>query len=351
MNPSPWLILFSYYAKKCNNMPIPTTPFGATTLHLPRLALGLAALGRPGYINLGHAQDLAANYDVAAMEQRTHEMLSLAFKQGVRYFDAARSYGKAEDFLLSWLEKNPEKAAEVTVGSKWGYTYTAGWQVEAEKHEVKEHSLPVLERQWALSKRLLPYLKLYQIHSATFSSGVLDNTEVLTRLSALKAEGVAIGLSLSGPDQKEVLAKAMVIEIDGRRLFDAVQATFNVLEPSAGPRLQEAASSGMGVLIKEALANGRLTARNQTEAFAPKRRVLEGLADKYGVGIDAIALAYVLHFPWAHLVLSGAARAEHLLSNLQASDIQLSGEEVEELNRLAMPAEAYWEERSGMAWN
>ena len=332
-------------------MPIPTTSFGSTSLHLPRLGLGLAALGRPGYINLGHEQDLEANYDVAAMEQRTHEMLDLAFRQGVRYFDAARSYGKAEDFLLSWLQEHPEKAAEVAVGSKWGYTYTAGWKVEAEKHEVKEHTLPVLERQWALSRRLLPYLKLYQIHSATFSSGVLENAEVLTRLSELKAGGVLIGLSLSGPDQKEVLAAAMEIEIDGRRLFDAVQATFNVLEPAAGPRLQEAAGDGMGVIIKEALANGRLTARNRSEAFVPKRQVLESLAGKYGVGIDAIALAYVLHFPWAHLVLSGAATEEHLLANLRAGDVRLVEEEVEALSRLAMPAEAYWEERSGLAWN
>jgi hypothetical protein len=35
----------------------------------------------------------------------------------------------------------------VTVGSKWGYTYTANWKIEAKAHEVKEHSLATLERQ------------------------------------------------------------------------------------------------------------------------------------------------------------------------------------------------------------
>ena len=332
-------------------MHIPETSFGHTNLRLPRLGLGLAALGRPGYINLGHGEVLEADSDVAAMERRTHEMLDLAFDKGVRYFDAARSYGKAEDFLLSWLKEHPEKASEVTVGSKWGYTYTAGWKVEAEKHEVKEHSRPVLEQQWALSKRLQPYLKLYQIHSATFSSGVLKNTEALSRLAALKAEGVAIGLSLSGADQKEVLKAAMEVEVDGRRLFDAVQATFNILDPSAGQQLAAAADSGMGVIIKEALANGRLTGRHTDPAFTPKMLVLKRMADQHGVGIDAIALAYVLSFPWAHLVLSGAARAEHLLSNLRAGDTPLSESQMEELNRLAMPVEVYWEERSGLAWN
>lgn len=331
-----------------NTMQLPTTPFGSTPL---RLGLGLAALGRPGYINLGHEEDLEANYEVAAMERRTHEMLNLAFEQGVRYFDAARSYGKAEDFLLSWLEQHPDKAAEVTLGSKWGYTYTAGWKVEAEQHEVKEHSLEVLERQWGLSKRLLPYLKLYQIHSATFGSGVLENTEVLSRLATLKEEGVAIGLSLSGPDQAEVLAKAMEVEIDGKPLFDAVQATFNILDPSPGQQLQDAAGRGMGIIIKEALANGRLTTRHADPAFTPKMQVLKRLADNQGVGIDALALAYILRFPWAQLVLSGAARPEQLLSNLRAADVTLSDGEVEELNRLAMPVEAYWQERNGLAWN
>src|SRR5438067_5798661 len=41
------------------------------------------------------------------------------------------------------------------VSSKWGYTYTAGWQVEAARHEIKDHSLAALERQLAESRALL----------------------------------------------------------------------------------------------------------------------------------------------------------------------------------------------------
>ena len=50
----------------------------------------------------------------------------------VRYFDAARSYG-AEAFLASWLERNGLGPGEVTVGSKWGYEYSAGWRVDGRK--------------------------------------------------------------------------------------------------------------------------------------------------------------------------------------------------------------------------
>src|SRR4051794_23243990 len=125
---------------------MPTRTLGRTGLVVSRLGLGLAALGRPGYINLGHADDLAADHDVAAMERRTHAVLDAALAAGVRYFDAARSYGHAEAFLASWLAGRGLPPGAVTVGSKWGYTYTAGWRVDAAKHEVKDHSLPVLVR-------------------------------------------------------------------------------------------------------------------------------------------------------------------------------------------------------------
>ena len=90
-------------------------------------------------------------------------------------------------------------------------------------HEIKRHTLEVLEKQWEQSKILQPQLKLYQIHSATFESGVLDNKDVLTKLASLKAEGVAIGLSLSGPQQKEVL--------EGKKALDLNEQTQRMSEP------------------------------------------------------------------------------------------------------------------------
>ena len=58
-----------------------------------QLGLGLAALGRPGYITLGHGQDLGADRDPAEMERRCHAVLDAAWAGGVRWFDAARSCG------------------------------------------------------------------------------------------------------------------------------------------------------------------------------------------------------------------------------------------------------------------
>src|SRR5438105_11943279 len=104
---------------------------GETRLRVSRIGLGLAALGRPGYVNLGHVADLDGNYAVPAMEARTHAVLDAAWEAGVRYFDAARSYGRAEPFLASWLTARGIPPGEVIVGSKWGYIYTADWRADA----------------------------------------------------------------------------------------------------------------------------------------------------------------------------------------------------------------------------
>lgn len=327
-------------------------PLGQTGLHVSPIGLGLAALGRPGYINLGHADDLGGDYDVAAMEAHTHAVLDAAWAGGVRYFDAARSYGRAEQFLSTWLRRRELAPGEVVVGSKWGYTYTAGWQVEADKHEIKEHSLPVLRRQIEESRGYLgDHLALYQVHSATLDSGILDNDDALAELARLKAEGLQIGLSLSGVEQAETLRRALQVRVDGRPLFSAVQATWNLLEPSVGPLLQAAHDAGWGVIVKEALANGRLTPRNDDPAFAPKRRLLERLAAEYGVGIDALAIAAALAQPWRGLVLSGAAAVSHLQSNLAGAAIKLDSAALAELVPLAEPPEVYWRTRSDLPWN
>lgn len=327
-------------------------PFGNSGLQVTPMGLGLAALGRPGYINLGHAKDLGHDYQVASMEAHAHEVLEVAWEVGIRYFDAARSYGKAEEFLASWLIKKGISPDEVTIGSKWGYTYTAGWQVEAEKHEVKEHTLPVLRRQTAESLELLgSYLDLYQIHSATLDSGVLERKGVLGELARLRDEGLTIGLTVSGPRQAETLRRAMEIRDDNRPIFASVQATWNLLEVSTGPVLSDASEAGMGIIVKEALANGRLTPRNDESGFQEKREMLERIAADYKTTIDALALAAVLKQTWVDVVLSGAASVEHMRSNVQALEINLTNETLEELQSIAESPADYWSSRDQLAWN
>jgi aryl-alcohol dehydrogenase-like predicted oxidoreductase len=313
---------------------------GHTDLEVTPIGLGLAALGRPGYINLGHATDLAGHTDVESMERAAHAVLDAAYEGGIRYFDAARSYGRAEAFLGSWLAQRGFGPDDVTVGSKWGYTYTANWHVHAKVHEVKDLSAATFRRQLDESQELLGnHLRLYQIHSATIESGVLDDPDVLFELAKLRASGMAIGFTATGPHQAQTIEHAL--EVGG---FDAVQATWNLLERSAGGALAAAHAEGLGVIIKEALANGRLTTRGDVPELASAARMT-------GRTEDALALAAVLAQPWVDVVLSGPATVEQLRSNLVALTLDLGPEVHERLDSIGEDPETYWHERSDLAWN
>ena len=294
-----------------------------------RIGLGLAAVGRPGYINLGRAADLPGDRTVEVMRARAHELLDQAYASGVRYFDAARSYGRAEEFLAQWLTARPD-ADDVVIGSKWGYTYTAGWQIDAVVHEVKDHSAATFDRQCGETRALLgDRLDLYQIHSVTPDSPALTDTGLHGRLADLAARGVVIGFSTSGPEQAATIRAALGVRAGGRPLFRSVQATWNLLEPSAGPALAEAHDAGCVVIVKEALANGRLAVGEHAPG-------------------DAAALAAVLAQPWVTIVLSGAATADQLTSNLRAEQLTV---DPARWAGLAVAGTQYWAERSRLPWS
>jgi len=325
---------------------------GATGLPVSRMGLGLAALGRPGYITVGHADDLGGALDPKAMEARAHHVLDAAYAAGIRYFDAARSYGRAEEFLASWLADRMIAPSDVTVGSKWGYTYTAGWRVDAPTHEVKDHTRAVLLRQLAESRSTLgAHLDLYQIHSATLESGVLDDAGVIDALASERQRGLRIGVSVSGPRQAETIWRALEVRRDGERVFDAVQATWNLLERSAGPALVAAHVEGVGVIIKEAVANGRLTTRGLGTLDASREKLIGAAASTLDASVDAVAIAWVLAQPWVDVVLSGATTVEQLESNLSAQRLVVSSEVSAQFDSVVMEPTEYWRERSALPWN
>jgi aryl-alcohol dehydrogenase-like predicted oxidoreductase len=318
---------------------------GATGLRVSRIGLGLAAVGRPAYITLGRDKDLAGDRGVEALRRRSHELLDAAIAAGVRYVDVARSYGLAEEFLGTWLDARSPDAAVPTIGSKWGYTYVGAWRLDAEVHEVKDHSLAAFRRQLAETRAILrDRLSLYQVHSATLESGILEDRAVLGALAELSDEGVAVGLTVSGPRQADVVRRALEVQLDGRNPFASVQATWNVLERSVEPALVEAHDAGWGVIVKEALANGRLAL---PDTCPP---AVAAIAARHSAQPDVVAIAAVMERPWADVVLSGAVTVGELESNLAAAAIQLSADELIELSACVEPAEGYWAARSRMAW-
>ena len=313
------------------------------------VGLGLAAVGRPAYITSTREDDLGDERSIEDMRLRTFDVLDAAYGDGVRYVDCARSYGLSEQFLSDWLREHPE-VDDVTVASKWGYRYVGEWQLDAEVHEAKDHSLGEFVDQWTASRSIIgDPLAIYQIHSLTPDSPALVNDALHRALGRLRSDGFTVGFSTSGPAQADVVRQALSIEVDGLPLFGVVQSTWNPLETSVGPALAEAAEAGVSVVVKEGMANGRLApgVEDQSEA----RRVVDRVAEELGVSSDQVALAAALAQPWAAHVLSGAATVEQVHSNVAAGELSLTPETVSELLAHPEPPAEYWAKRSQRSWS
>ena len=312
-----------------------------------RWALGTAALGRPAYINTGSQPALPADRTVEAFRDNTFRMLDAATASGVDWIDTARSYGRAEEFVGQWWRHRAAAdpgwvSSAPTLSSKWGYAYVGDWNPAAAVHEVKNHSREQFENQLALTRDTLPRLHLYQVHSLTPDSPLFDDGPLLDALARLRDAGVAVGFSTSGPGQADTILRAVELTRAGAALFSAVQATWNLSETSAGPALAVASRRELTVIVKEALANGRLV----TDPPA----ALVDVADRHGAARDAVALAAAAAQPWADRVLLGAAGVWQLEANLLAGELDLDAAELDLLTGSPEDPAEYWRRRSELPW-
>lgn len=119
-----------------------------------------------------------------------------------------------------------------------------------------------------------------------------------------------------------------------------MQTTWNILERSAQGSLAVAAENGWMVIVKEAMANGRLAPGGTPEA--------DRLATTGGITSDALAIGAALAQDWAHIVLSGAVTVAQLTSNTQARALHV---DPDEFDHLSIPADRYWAERAEREWS
>lgn len=312
------------------------------------IGLGTAAIGRPIYINIRHEKP-RMDLSLAAFRKNGIMLLEDAYDNGIRFFDASPGYGLAESLLMEWLQQKNDP--DIIVATKWGYSYVADFNINAKVHEIKEHSLEKLNEQWEFSRKLLPNLKIYQIHSATLDTGVLDNKAVLQRLYQIKKEyNIIIGLTTTGVNQVEVLKKAVNIEIENELLFSSFQSTFNIMEQSILTLKDILLDTSRQLVIKESLANGRLIPNTSFKEHNGLYNYITKLADKYNVGTDAIAIRFCIDsFPDA-VSLSGASIVNQLQSNLAATTFKLQEEELKLLSSYKVDPVLYWGERKRLSW-
>ena len=162
---------------------------------------------------------------------------------------------------------------------------------------------------------------------------------------------INIGLSTSGEYQNEIIEKALSIQVNNQPLFDSFQVTYNIFNQHLLKIMKLLRELDKKLIVKEALANGRVFPNNKFPNYNNIYLVLDALATKYKVGIDAIALRFCEDTLKPYAVLSGASLTSQLTSNLAMSKFELLDNEIEHLKSLAVSPRVYWEERKLLEWN
>ena len=104
------------------------------------------------------------------------------------------------------------------------------------------------------------------------------------------------------------------------------------------------------IIIKEALANGRVFPNDKYINYKNAYQLLSKLASKYNVGIDAIALRFCIDSFTPYRVLSGVSEVAHLTTNLEAANIKLSISDLNQMKELSVLPSKYWLERKELDW-
>lgn len=219
----------------------------------------------------------------------------------------------------------------------------------------RKHILQQAEE--SLSRLEMDYIDLYQIHGFDPATPL---EETLEALDSLVQSGKVRYIGCSNLAAWQIM-KALGISAQ-RHLskFVSLQAYYTIagrdLERELVPLLQD---QGLGLMVWSPLAGGLLSGKysRDTEAqegrranfdFPPVNKerafdivdVMRNIADAKGVSVAQIALAWLLHKPVVSTVIIGAKKQEQLLDNLKAVEVQLSTEELAQLDAVSqLPAE------------
>jgi aryl-alcohol dehydrogenase-like predicted oxidoreductase len=321
---------------------------GNSGLIVSELCLGAMTFGtKPG--RFGTIGGLDQEASTALVKQ--------AFDGGVNFIDTANVYteGQSEEFVGGAIRALGLTRGEVILATKATGGMGSG---KMESGFSKKHLLDQIDA--SLARLQLDYVDLYQIHAWDPHTPM---EEALRALEDIVRSGRARYVGVSNWAAWQIMKGLGIQERRGWDKFASLQAYYTVagrdLERELGPLLK---SEGVGLMVWSPLAGGLLSGKYKLndagEVEGEGRRVgfdfppvdlrravpliaaMKGMADKRGVSVASIALAWLLHQEVVSTVIVGAKRADQLEENLAASDIELSAEDRARLAELsALPRE------------
>ncbi|MFJ6542878.1 aldo/keto reductase [Streptomyces sp. NPDC091385] len=310
---------------------------GSTGLDVSRICLGCMTYGEPD----------RGVHEWTLDKEAARPLIRQALEAGINFFDTANVYsdGTSEEIVGQALRDYGHRDEIVLATKVHGRMRPGpnggGLSRKAILSEI-DHSL----------RRLgTDYVDLYQIHRYDHETPIEETMEALHDL--VKAGKVRY-LGASSMYAWEFAKAQYTAELNGWTRFVSMQNHYNLLyREEEREMLPLCADQGVGVLPWSPLARGRLTrdwgtvtGRSANDDFGGRlylesdREIVEavtGVAEARGVPRAQVALAWLLHQDTVAAPIVGVSRPGHLEDAVAAVRLELTEEEIEELERPYTP--------------
>jgi aryl-alcohol dehydrogenase-like predicted oxidoreductase len=311
---------------------------GTTGLEVSPIALGCMTYGEPD----------RGNHPWSLPEEESRPLIRQAVDAGINFFDTANVYsnGSSEEIVGRALADFTNRD-EVVIATKVHGRMRPG----PNGHGLSRKAI-FTEIDASLRRLGTDYVDLYQIHRWDPQTPIEETLEALDEVvKAGKAR--YIGASSMYAWQ---FSKALYLQrINGWSRFVSMQDHYNLLNREEEREMFPlCADQGVGAIPWSPLARGRLTRdwddtteRSQTDEFgkglygaAGDREIVDAvaaIAAARGVSRAQVALAWVSHNPVVTAPIIGARRAQHLEDAIASLDLQLTTDEIEQLEAPYLP--------------
>lgn len=300
------------------------------------MKVSVVALG--GWINFGEGK---------MAEERAKAVVERAYERGVNFFDLADSYGKgeAERQMGALLGRYPRHTLVISTKLFWPMSDDVNDRGLSRKHifESIDKSL----------KRLgTDYVDIYFCHRPDPETPIEETARAMDDLIRM---GKVLYWGTSEWGAAEIAEAHSLCERYGWAKPKAEQPQYSMLwrervEREIAPTTQP---RGIGLVVWSPLAMGLLTGkyddgipadsrfareewareRMMTEENAARVRRLKPIAERLGITRSQLALAWALRSPAVSSVITGATRPEQVEENVAAAEVELSEEDLAEIER------------------
>ncbi|MDQ1661086.1 MAG: 1-deoxyxylulose-5-phosphate synthase [Blastococcus sp.] len=318
------------------------TRLGRTGLRVSRIALGCMSFGDPQ----------TGLHTWTLDEAASQPLFRQAAELGVTMWDTANSYqqGSSEEYVGRAVRRYSRREDIVLATKVFGKMHDGPGGSGLSRKAILEQA------DASLSRLGTDYVDLYQIHRFDPDVPVEETMETLHDL--VRAGKVRyLGASSMWAWQFAKLQHAAALH--GWTPFVSMQDQYNLLKrEEEREMLPMCEDLGVGAIPYSPQGKGRLTrprgqqtARSSVDevakAFdapddAPIIDAVEHVADARGVPMAQVALAWVLKHPVVAAPVVGATKPHHLADAVAALDIELTDDEISQLESPYRPQEPYW---------